>query len=232
MVAVSVLRMDMAPAVVLERVCCGCLAELDLVVSAGERVGVIGPNGAGKTTLLRLCAGLLLPARGQVRLRAPAGYVPQAYAASLLPWRTARQNVALAARHLAPSALEAALEDVGLGATECARAPGRLSGGEQQRVALARALVASPPLLLHDEPLSAVDLPGRSALRARLAERCRATGAALVLASHDVEDLVTLVDRVVILGGRPARVVRTLHLAGVPRIRARARLEQACAGAA
>ncbi|HEX5633717.1 MAG TPA: ATP-binding cassette domain-containing protein, partial [Gemmatimonadales bacterium] len=149
---------------------------------------VVGESGSGKTTLLRLLAGLATPDRGRIavegetwfsseeHVHVPAreravGYVAQDHA--LFPHLTASQNVAFGLRsqgvppHETAERVQAALERLGVAAL-AERRPRELSGGQQQRVALARALVLEPRLLLLDEPLSALDVQSRRAIRGEL----------------------------------------------------------------
>lgn len=191
------------------------LDDVDLRVHAGERVALLGPNGAGKSTLLDVVLGVLRPERGAVRLlgaRPPSravGFVPQDAGASLLPWLSVEGNVALPLRIGRRTAAERARavaevrervdpeRTIELGARSDA-----LSGGEKQRVALMRALAGSPPLLVCDEPFSAIDAPSRSSLREVLRTICEDEGTAVLIATHDADDVRELGARVVRLDRR------------------------------
>jgi len=148
------------------------VAEVSLTVGAGEFVSVVGPTGCGKSTLLNLAAGLLAPSTGSVQvfgqplqgINARAGYMFQAE--SLMPWRTARQNVlaGLQFRGTPPDQAAALADDwlqrVGLGAFGD-RYPHQMSGGMRKRASLAQTLVLDPDLILMDEPFSALDIQTR-----------------------------------------------------------------------
>ena len=209
----------------LDDVAAGCLGGITLAIAAGERVAVLGSNGAGKTTLLRVLAGLTPPARGRAVLAPPVGYAAQDYRATLLPWFSAERNLTLpvrAAGLAAPARAEQqaeALAVVGLPAELLGRRPGRLSGGEQQKLVLARALVARPRTLILDEPCSALDLGARLALRRGLLSWLAKNSATLVLASHDLDDVLALCERALVIGGRPARILRDLPLGARPELR-------------
>lgn len=194
------------------------LDRIELVVREGERVALSGPNGAGKSTLLDVVVGLRRPQRGCVRVlgRTPPdraiGFVPQDAGASLLPWLSARENVALPLRIAgvrAPertAAIERARRRVDPGSTIALDAPpDALSGGQRQRVAMMRALVGEPALLVFDEPFSAADAAAREAARATLRELCEASGRALIIATHDQDDVRELATRVVHLERPGAR---------------------------
>lgn len=185
------------------------LPPLSLQLTAGEALCLVGPNGVGKTTWLRVMAGLVAHAEGLVSRAGRVGYCPQDYRESLLPWATAGANIALNLRSARDDgarreAVGAAAEVVGLRASELDARPGTLSGGVQQRVALARALAAAPPLLLLDEPFSALDPASRSALRERLRAALVRLEMACVFVTHDPDDVVGLATRGLHLPGSDA----------------------------
>ena len=188
-------------------------APVSLRVGRGERVALLGRNGIGKTTLLRALAGLALPADGSIVRPPTIGYMPQDYRASLLPWLSVRDNVALPLRALALSTrehdarLDEAIAVVALPDSLLGQTPQRLSGGEQQLVALARSLAWQSQVVLFDEPLSALDVSTRASLRLRLAASLEARGLACVLVSHDLDDVLSLATRWVVLGGDEGEVV-------------------------
>jgi putative ABC transport system ATP-binding protein len=172
-------------------------------VAAGQHSLILGPSGSGKTTLLHLIAGLLRPSRGSVRVAGqdlgaltPAqldawrgkmiGIVLQRL--HLIPALTVRDNLRLA-RTLArlppdPGRIDTLLADLGLAGLAGAR-PSRLSEGEAQRVAIGRAVVNHPALILADEPTSALDDANCEAVVTLLRAQAEASGATLVIATHD-----------------------------------------------
>jgi len=189
------------------------LSSLSLRVSPGEFLAVVGPSGCGKSTALHVFAGLLEPSSGQLIFgggrRPKIGYVFQQDA--LLPWRTALSNVELALQLNGVSTVEARNKAkalmASLGLAEFGNHfPRQLSGGMRKRVALACALSYDPTLLLMDEPYSALDAQTRLVLQdelLRLRERHRQT---IIFVTHDLEEAVSLADRVVVLTARPGRV--------------------------
>jgi len=205
---------------------------ISLRVARGERVALLGRNGVGKTTLLRMIAGLCTPCEGSAARATSVGYAPQDYRASLLPWLTVRDNVALPAR--AEGALpeecarrvEAAARVADLPRELFDRRPDALSGGEMQRVALARALVWEAPLVLLDEPFAALDVAVRAHVRERLGAHLAARGDACVLVSHDLDDALAFATRWVVLGGPGGGVLSDVRASGD-----RAALEARVAGA-
>jgi NitT/TauT family transport system ATP-binding protein len=193
------------------------LAGCSLEIAAGSFCVIIGPNGCGKSTLLRLVAGLLQPSSGTVtvdgRLPRPGdGRVGLAFQQPrLIPWRSALDNVALplelAGVPLAERRALAfdALERVGLGGAAALR-PRELSGGMAQRAALARALIGDPPVLLLDEPFSALDALTRETFDDELQRLWLERRRTVILVTHSVSEAVALADRVVVMTPRPGRV--------------------------
>ncbi|MEI6559901.1 MAG: ABC transporter ATP-binding protein [Rhodospirillaceae bacterium] len=180
---------------------------------------VVGSSGVGKSTLLRVVAELVAPAGGEVvvpdrghdETSRPFALVFQE--PRLLPWRRVIDNVMFGleglrlsrSRRLARA--QEALALVGL-AEHAGRWPYQLSGGQRQRVNLARALAVRPRLLLLDEPFSALDAITRHSLQGELLRLARETGTSFLFVTHDLDEAVFLADRVIVLGGRPARVTR------------------------
>jgi putative hydroxymethylpyrimidine transport system ATP-binding protein len=187
------------------------LAPCEVAVPAGRITALLGPSGSGKSTLVRLAAGLLaLPpgaaatAEDGAPLRGRIAWMAQQDL--LVPWRDALGNVTLGA-HLrgAPpdrARAMALLEAVGLTRADAAKPPAALSGGMRQRVALARTLMEDRPVVLMDEPFSAVDAPTRHRLQ-DLAARLLA-GRTVLLVTHDPLEALRLADRILVLSGRPA----------------------------
>jgi zinc/manganese transport system ATP-binding protein len=186
------------------------LRDLSFEVARGEFLAVLGPNGAGKTSLLRILLGQLAPTSGRVVLdRTRIGYVPQQ--------RVFDRDLPLRGRDLVRFGLDGnrwgigrlgvddrrRIDDViaSVGASELAEAPlGRLSGGEQQRLRVAQALVSDPSLLLADEPLLSLDLAYQQVIVQLLDERRRSAGTPVVFVTHDVNPILSAVDRVLYLG--------------------------------
>lgn len=197
------------------------LDDLDLDLAPGEIVALVGKSGSGKSTLLRVLAGLSHDHNGQVQVpaeRAMAFQEPR-----LFPWRSTLGNVVLGiprgavSRQRAGELACAVLGEVQLGHRLQAW-PLTLSGGEAQRVALARALVASPRLLLLDEPFGALDALTRITAQDLLLQLWEHHRFAVLLVTHDVAEAVTLADRVLVLDqGRLCHEVTV----GLPRPRPR-----------
>ena len=194
------------------------LDEVSLHVAAGEFVCLVGPSGCGKTTLLRIVAGLVEPSAGEIRFadgRAGAGRVLVFQEHGLFPWMTVLDNIAfgLEARGVPRDErrerARAFAERVGLAAF-ADRYPHHLSVGMRQRVALARAFVLDPALLLLDEPFGALDAQTALVMHEELVERWRQVGAGVLYVTHNIQDALALADRVVVLSGRPGRVLDTI----------------------
>lgn len=185
---------------------------VDLAMGASEIVAVIGPSGGGKSTILRLIAGLDTPTTGEISVagqpvEGPSHSVGVVFQEPrLMPWLSVERNVSFGLRGDDASALAAeALHRVGL--ADFARAlPKELSGGMAQRTAIARALVTKPPVLLLDEPFSALDAFTRIDLQEHLLEVWRWYRPTTLLVTHDIDEALMLADRIVVLGGQPGRI--------------------------
>ncbi|TBW40310.1 ATP-binding cassette domain-containing protein [Siculibacillus lacustris] len=191
------------------------LGGVDLAVAAGELVVLVGRSGVGKSTVLRLAGGLTAPSGGRVRREARR--VAMVFQEPrLLPWASALDNVALSLSALglgrAAARARAApwLARLGLSPRDLAKRPAALSGGMRARVAVARAFVIEPDLVLLDEPFAALDLALRRDLQAITRGLVTETGVAALFVTHDLPEAVRLADRLMVLDGRPARVVATL----------------------
>lgn len=198
------------------------LVDVSLSAKKDELVAVTGPSGCGKSTLLRIIAGLVRPSSGKVMVldtevtgpRADVSMVFQNFV--LLPWRTALENVlfGLSSRNEFTEEqkiekAKAALDVAGLSGFEDVY-PGELSGGMKQRVGVARALATEPRVMLLDEPFSSLDDLTAERLRKEtytLLINPQSPVQSVILVSHNVEEIIELADRVVVLSGRPAHVV-------------------------
>jgi sulfonate transport system ATP-binding protein len=180
------------------------LEDVNLDIVPGEFVALVGRSGCGKSTLLRLVAGLESSSQGGVlidgeplRQLNPAARM-MFQDARLLPWRRVRENVALGLQKDRKFDADRALAQVGL-ADRARDWVTILSGGQRQRVALARALVSQPRLLLLDEPLSALDALTRIEMQGLLESLWQQQQFTALLVTHDIEEAVTLAERVISL---------------------------------
>jgi sulfonate transport system ATP-binding protein len=203
------------------------VSDVDLTVEASEIVAVIGPSGCGKSTVLRLIAGLETATAGTVEVAGHQVVGPDRSVGlvfqepRLMPWLTVAQNVAfgLEDRDRKRAVVNEAIERVGLGPfSHCL--PKELSGGMAQRTAIARALVTKPPVLLLDEPFSSLDAFTRVDLQDHLLDVWDWYRPTTFLVTHDIDEALTLADRVVVFGGTPG-VVRAELTLDLPRPRDR-----------
>ena len=188
--------------------------DVSLTVGAGEFVSVVGPTGCCKSTLLNVGAGLLAPSTGTVKvfgeplkgINQRAGYMFQAE--SLMPWRTAQDNVmAGLVFHGVPQKDARAQADdwlrrVGLGGFGD-RFPHQMSGGMRKRVSLAQTLVLDPDIILMDEPFSALDIQTRQLMENELLALWAAKKKAVLFITHDLDEAIAMSDRVVVLSAGP-----------------------------
>jgi sulfonate transport system ATP-binding protein len=177
------------------------LAEIDLDLHEGEITALLGASGSGKSTLLRALAGQDPGAHGHVSVPRERAVAFQDH--RLLPWKRVWRNVLIGLpRGARREHAIRALEEVGIGARADAW-PGTLSGGESQRVALARAFIREPRLLLLDEPFGALDALTRLRMHELLRQLCERHSPATLLVTHDVDEAISLADRILVLrGGR------------------------------
>jgi NitT/TauT family transport system ATP-binding protein len=189
--------------------------DVTLTVGAGEFVSVVGPTGCGKSTLLNVAAGLLQPSTGSIRvfgqplqgINTRAGYMFQAE--SLMPWRTAAQNVmaGLEFRGAPLADARAQAEDwlkrVGLGGFGD-RYPHQLSGGMRKRTSLAQTLALDPDIILMDEPFSALDIQTRQLMENEVLALWASKRKAVLFITHDLDEAIAMSDRVVVLSAGPA----------------------------
>lgn len=191
------------------------VADTSLEVKNGEFVALVGPTGCGKSTLLNVAAGLIAPTDGEVKifdkplrgLNRDAAYMFQSDA--LLPWKSALDNVALGLLFRGESERNAKkiardwLQRVGL-AAHGERYPHQLSGGMKKRVALAQILALNPKILLMDEPFSALDIQTRELMENQLLALWAEDKKSVIFVTHDLEEAISLADRVVVLSAGPA----------------------------
>jgi len=217
--------------------CNQVLKNINLTVEEGEFVAIVGFSGAGKTTLISMLAGLESPTNGGViydgkEVTGPGperGVVFQSY--SLLPWLSVKGNVALSVdavckdmnRKERGELADHYIDMVGL-SHATTRKPAELSGGMRQRVSVARALAMRPPVLLMDEPLSALDALSRARLQDEFAEISQKEKRTIVLVTNDVDEAILLADRVLTLTPAPAATLGKEFNVNIPRPRERSEL--------
>ncbi|HSS60398.1 MAG TPA: ABC transporter ATP-binding protein [Candidatus Limnocylindrales bacterium] len=205
------------------------LRDLTMTVGAGEFCAVVGPTGCGKSTTLALISGLEPASEGEVQIFGKPvkgiadgiGYMFQADA--VFPWKTVLENVAAGPRYHGVSARGARdtarewIARVGLAGFED-RYPYQLSGGMRKRVALAQSLINGPQILLMDEPFSALDVQTRTLMENELLALWAASSASVVFVTHDLEEAISLSDRVFVITAGPG-TVKSNYKVDLPRPR-------------
>lgn len=197
------------------------LHDITFTIPKGQFVSIVGPSGGGKTTLFNILAGLLEPSGGRITIagqpvgatKRQVGYMLQKDL--LLPWRTVLENVTVGLEITGMDRKERErralpkLQQYGLGDFIHAY-PHEISGGMRQRAALVRTLILDPPIILLDEPFSALDYQTRILLEADLLDICRKEERTMLLVTHDIGEAISLSEVVVVLSHRPARV-KAIH---------------------
>ena len=197
--------------------------DVSFTIRSGETLGIVGPSGCGKTTLLNMMAGLVFPTAGQLRINGAVvtgpdrrmGYMTAR--PGLMPWRSAVRNVQFGlevrgikgaqARETAMRMLE--LVDL---ADFAHWYPFKLSQGMRQRVALARTLAIDPAILLMDEPFAALDVQTKLTLQQQFLALREGTERAVAWVTHDVNEAVSLCDRVIVMSPRPGRIKTEIRI--------------------
>jgi NitT/TauT family transport system ATP-binding protein len=206
------------------------LRDVSFSIPAGQFVAFVGPTGSGKTSVLNLAAGLMAPTGGIVQtsgkpvdsVNRNAAYMFQQDA--LLPWKTALDNIALGpllrgvARREAIEEAQRWIQLAGLRGFEH-RYPIQLSGGQRKRVAMAQALINRLPLLLMDEPFSALDVQTRALMEDELLALWKNSDATVLFVTHDLEEAIALADRVVLFSAGPETRVKADYPVNLPRPR-------------
>ncbi|HTU54106.1 MAG TPA: ABC transporter ATP-binding protein [Acetobacteraceae bacterium] len=194
------------------------LRPVSFAIRDGEFVSIVGPSGCGKTTLLKIIAGLEPASGGTLRGRPPAASTGIVFQRDLLlDWRSLLGNVLLPAeiqkrdRGAALSRARELLAELGLAAF-AESYPWQLSGGMRQRASIARALLLRPSLLLLDEPFSALDALTRDQMNVALQQLQQSERVTMLLITHSIPEAVFLSDRVIVMSGRPGRVLEEIAI--------------------
>ncbi|MGF7159984.1 NitT/TauT family transport system ATP-binding protein [Rhodoligotrophos appendicifer] len=192
------------------------IGDITTTIGKGEFVSIVGPSGCGKSTFLHIIAGFTQATKGEISLldtgrgKTRLGYIFQKD--TVLPWYTVRKNVGLGPafngvdRKIAKAKIDALLEMAHL--SDFADAyPHQLSGGMRRRVALLMGLANDPEILLLDEPFGALDTHTKTHLHRELIEIWRKLNQTVVMVTHDLDEAITLSDRVIVLSSPPSRIL-------------------------
>lgn len=198
------------------------LNDISFKLEKGESLSIIGPSGCGKTTILYMIAGLIPASSGTISLNdreikepdSGTAFILQDY--GLLPWKSVIQNVLLGMKikkyseDKASSVSEKILKDLEI-YNHKDKYPATLSGGEKQRVAIARALSTEPEILLMDEPFSSLDTLTREKLQQTIYDIHKKRSLTLITVTHSIEEAVFLGDRILVMNGKPGRIISTVE---------------------
>ena len=195
------------------------IGNVSLAIEPGQFVSIVGPSGCGKSTLLNMIAGFMTPTVGSITVSGSpvAGHIPQNLGYifqkdTLLPWFTVHQNIAVGPRFRGrnPRAIERRVAEL----LEMAKLskwadayPHQLSGGMRRRVALLMSLACDPQILLLDEPFGALDTHTKTHLHKELLEIWARSKQTIVLVTHDLDEAISLSNRVIVLSSPPSRVL-------------------------
>ncbi len=199
------------------------LREITFDVNGGEFIGVVGPSGCGKSTLLNVACGLLKPTNGRVLyaghessgVNTEVGYVTQRD--NLYHWRTVLGNVQAALefrgveKRKRTQMAQAQIRSLGLGGFENYY-PHQLSGGMRMKVSIARTMVYDPPVIFMDEPFGSLDAQTRFILQQEIIDIWAKSKKTIVFVTHDLQEAITLADRVVVMSSRPGRIKKILRV--------------------
>ncbi len=196
------------------------IQNLSFHINEGEFVAIVGPSGCGKSTILSLISGIFEPENGEIvfandNKRPMIGYMLQRD--HLFPWRTIWSNCMLGLEIQQEKTKEKLafaeylLKEYNLWEVRNKK-PDELSGGMRQRAALIRTLVLNPDLFLLDEPFSALDFQTRIEVSDDISSIIRESGKTVILITHDLQEAISLSDRVIVLSNRPAHVIRDIPI--------------------
>lgn len=193
------------------------LSNVSFRVASGEFLAIIGPSGCGKSTLLRVVSGLLGATQGRVEIdgrpitRVPPGIGFLFQSDALLPWKTAKENVAIGAilagksPDKADRRAQSLLSEIGLGKA-LHKYPSELSGGMRKRVALTRTMAYEPTVFLLDEPFTALDAQTRIYVGNRFLRVLETLGQTVLVVTHDIDEAIAMADRVLVMTASPGRI--------------------------
>lgn len=197
------------------------LEQVSLEIRRGEFVCIVGPSGCGKTTLLNIIAGFQLATRGEVLIEGKPVVGPNSrriyifQEGGVFPWLTVHDNIGFGLGHRNREEYEAKIrhyvEMIGLSGFERSY-PRELSGGMRQRVEIARALAADPEILYMDEPFGALDYITRFKMRSDLERIWQAERKTILFVTHDIDEMLQLADRVLIMSRRPATIQQVVEV--------------------